>query len=304
MTFRKLTGASVCSGIGGAEVAAPGIDWRFCSEIEPFPATVLAHRLGTPNFGDLTNWRKWDHGTVDILCGGTPCQSFSTMGGRKGMADARGNLALAFCDLARATQARWIVWENVDGVLTSSGGRDYAAFLGALVERGYSVAWRVLDVQLVRSRSFPATLPQRRRRVYLVGHAGADCRCAARALLVAPHDRGNIAPSAKARARLSLDDHRPVGAGKHGVAHCLRANNGIATNAASDNILFDEPRPRKLTPLEYERLMGFPDGWTDVPPHSASDNTRRKALGNAWGINAAEWVLDRIQYVDEQGACS
>ena len=300
----KMRGASVCSGIGGAEVAAPDIDWKWCAEIDPFPAAVLAHRFpNLPNFGDLTKWSSWDHGTVDILCGGTPCQSFSKMGGRGGMADTRGNLAIAFCDLACATRARWIVWENVDGVFTSSGGQDFAAFVGALVERGYSVAWRVLDLQLVRSRRFPRTLPQRRRRVYLVGHVGTDCRCAAEALLVAPTNSGDPASGAKARSRFAAENHRLAGAGKHGVAHCLRANPGIATNVGSDNILFDEPRPRKLTPLEHERLMGFPEGWTDLPNHPSPDPARRKALGNAWGIPAAEWVLGRIMEVERMGAC-
>ena len=304
-TAKKMRGATVCTGIGGAEVAAGDlIDWRFCSEIDPFANAVLAHRFPKlPNFGNLTEWRSWNHGKLDILCGGTPCQSFSAMGRRRGMADTRGNLALAFCDLARSARARWIVWENVDGVFTSNGGRDFAAFLGALVERGYSVAWRVLDVQLVRSRSFPRTLPQRRRRVFLVGHYGTDCRCAAEALLVAPPDCGDPAARATARSEVAPRDGRIAGAGKNGVAHCLRANAGIATNVASDNILFDEPRPRKLTPLECERLMGFPDGWTDLPHFPATDDIRRRALGNAWGVNAAEWVLDRIAAVDRGGAC-
>ena len=292
-TEKTLTGASVCSGIGGAEVAAPSIRWKWQSEIADFPSAVLAHRFpDVPNLGDLTEHRSWNLDPVDLLCGGTPCQSFSNMGRRGGMADARGNLSLAFCDLAARLSARWIVWENVEGVLTSNSGRDFAAFIGALVERGYSLAWRMLDLQLVRSRSFPRTLPQRRRRVYLVGHLGADPRHPAEALLVAPKLRGDPASSAKARAEMARADNRLVGAGRSGVAHCLRANAGIATNAQSDNILFDQPRPRKLTPLECERLMGFPDGWTDIP--GAKDDERRVALGNAWGVAAAEWVIDRI----------
>lgn len=212
------------------------------------------------------------------------------------MADARGNLAYEFCRLAEHLRARWIVWENVDGVLTSAGGRDFGSFIGTLVDCGYGLAWRVLDLQLVRSRRFPRTLPQRRRRVYLVGCLGADPRRAAETLLVSPRVSGDPATSAKARAGASAEDHRPAGAGRNGIAHCLRANGGIATNVASDNILFDEPRPRRLTPLECERLMGFPDGWTDID--GATDEERRAALGNAWGVAAAEWVLGRVMHME------
>ncbi|MFN9291824.1 MAG: DNA cytosine methyltransferase, partial [Planctomyces sp.] len=116
------------------------------SEIEPFPAAVLAHRFpNVPNYGDMTKFEEWpiEPGTVDLLVGGTPCQAFSVAGLRKGLKDPRGNLMLTYLAIAARLKPRWIVWENVPGVPSSNGGRDFAAFLSALAELRYGFAYRV-----------------------------------------------------------------------------------------------------------------------------------------------------------------
>ena len=139
---------SVCSGIEAATVAWRSLGWHcaFVSEIEPFASEVLKRRLPqVPNLGDFTKIRGTGNGEremgkevadydgdIDLLVGGTPCQSYSYAGLRGGIADPRGNLALEFVRLAERTDARWVVWENVVGVLTSGGGRDFAAFLSEL----------------------------------------------------------------------------------------------------------------------------------------------------------------------------
>jgi site-specific DNA-cytosine methylase len=154
-----------------ASVAWEHMGWEpvgFC-EIEPFPSAILKHRFpNVINYGDLTKFREWqiEPGTVDVLVGGTPCQAFSVAGLRKGLEDPRGNLALTFLALADKIKPRWILWENVPGVLTSSGGRDFYSFLSALGELGYGFAWSVLDAQHFG-------VPQRRRRVFVVAHLGA-----------------------------------------------------------------------------------------------------------------------------------
>ena len=165
---------SVFSGIEAASVAWESLGWEAVgfSEIEPFPCAVLKHRFpNTPNYGDITKYNDWpiEPGTVNLLIGGSPCQSFSVAGLRKGLADPRGNLALTFLGLADKLKPRWIVWENVPGVLSSGGGRDFGAFLGALVELGYGFAYRVLDAQYVGG---PRAVPQRRRRVFVVASLG------------------------------------------------------------------------------------------------------------------------------------
>ncbi len=185
---------SVCSGIEAASVAWNPLGWEaaFFSEIEPFPSAVLAHHYPTvPNYGDMNAFASWPEARLDLLVGGTPCQSFSVAGLRGGMADPRGNLALVYLALADRYRPRWIVWENVPGVLSSSGGRDFGAFLGGLGELGYGWAYRVLDAQFFG-------VPQRRRRVFVVGHLG-DWRRAAAVLFEPASLRRDSPPSREAR---------------------------------------------------------------------------------------------------------
>ena len=187
---------SVCSGMEAASVAWHPLGWTPVgfSEIEPFPCAILKHRFpNIPNYGSLTEYQSWpiEPGAVDLLVGGTPCQSFSVAGLRKGLADPRGNLALTFLGLADKLKTRWIVWENVPGVLSSGGGRDFGSFLGALVELGYGFAYRVLDAQHFG-------VPQRRRRVFVVAHLG-DWRPAAEVLSLADGLSGYLAAGKQKR---------------------------------------------------------------------------------------------------------
>ena len=181
---------SVCSGIEAATVAWHDLGWEAAaySEIEKFPSAVLAHHYPhVPNLGDMTNFKEWPNDSIDLLVGGTPCQSFSVAGLRKGLADPRGNLMLTFGAIADKYRPRWLVWENVPGVLSSNRGRDFAAFLGTLEELGYGFAYRVLDAQYFG-------VAQRRRRVFVVGYLG-DWRPAAAVLFERESLCGNPAPS-------------------------------------------------------------------------------------------------------------
>ena len=202
---------SVCSGIEAATQAFHPLGWEpvAFSEIEPFPSAVLAHHYpSVPNWGDMTRFEEWPDEPVDLLCGGTPCQSFSVAGLRQGLADPRGNLMLTFGAIAGRYRPRWLVWENVPGVLSANGGRDFGTFLGMLGQLGYGVAYRVLDAQHVRTRRFPFAVPQRRRRVWVVAYLG-DWRRAAAVLFdreslsghPAPRrEAGQIAPTIPARS--------------------------------------------------------------------------------------------------------
>jgi DNA (cytosine-5)-methyltransferase 1 len=171
---------SVCSGIEAASVAWHPLGWdpQWFSEIESFPSEVLKQRFpDVPNLGDMTQLTSnptFNEKSIDLLVGGTPCQSFSVAGLRGGLADPRGNLMLTFLGLADAKKPKWIVWENVPGVLSSNGGKDFGTFLGALAELGYGFAYRVLDAQHFG-------VAQRRRRVFVVGYLG-DWRLAAAVL--------------------------------------------------------------------------------------------------------------------------
>jgi DNA (cytosine-5)-methyltransferase 1 len=114
---------SVCSGMEAASVAWHPIGWQPVgfSEIEPFPCAILKHRFPhTPNHGSLTEYKQWplEPGAIDLLVGGTPCQSFSVAGLRKGLDDPRGNLCLMFLGIADKLKPRWLVFENVPGLLS------------------------------------------------------------------------------------------------------------------------------------------------------------------------------------------
>ena len=182
---------SICSGIEAASVAWHDLQWQAVgfSEIEPFPCAVLSHRYpATSNFGDMTCHADWniEPGAVDLVVGGTPCQAFSVAGLRAGLADPRGNLALTFLAIVDRLRPQWVGWENVPGVLSSNGGRDFGAFVGALVELGYGFAYRVLDAQHFG-------VAQRRRRVFVVANA-TDWRRAAAVLFEPESLRGDSAP--------------------------------------------------------------------------------------------------------------
>jgi DNA (cytosine-5)-methyltransferase 1 len=184
---------SVCSGIEAATVAWHPLGWVAAaySEIEAFPRAVLTHHYPTvPLHGDFTTIRGNEYGPIDLLVGGTPCQDFSVAGLRTGIAGDRGNLTLEFLRLASRTEPRWIVWENVPGVLSSDGGRALGAFLGGLAELGYGFAYRVLDAQHFG-------LAQRRARVFVVGYLG-DWRRAAAVLFERESLQGHPAPSREA----------------------------------------------------------------------------------------------------------
>jgi len=258
---------------------------------------------------------------IDVLVGGTPCQSFSVAGLRKGLADPRGNLALVYLAIADRYRPDWLVWENVPGVLSSNGGRDFGAFLGALGHLGYGFCFRVLDGQYFG-------LAQRRKRVFVVGCFG-DWRRAAAVLLERESLQGHPAPCRESGERIA--DTITVGANQYSgfigepVATTLTSkwrSDGesktlIAFNARQDSNASGDITPtlgakdtghgvatksavRRLTPLECERLQGFPDGYTDVVYRKkpATDGPRYKALGNSMAVPVVRWIGDRIEMVE------
>ena len=200
---------SLCSGIEAATVAWHPLGWEAVaySEIERFPSELLAHHYpNTPNLGDMTKFKEWTNvSNVDLLVGGTPCQSFSVAGLRKGLDDPRGNLMLTYLAIAKQYRPNWLVWENVPGVLSSNGGRDFGSFLGGLAECGYGFAYRVLDAQFFG-------VAQRRRRVFVVGYLG-DWRAAAAVLFERHSLQGHPAPSREKRQSVAASVESGVDGG-------------------------------------------------------------------------------------------
>jgi len=371
---------SVCSGIEAASVAWHPLGWKpaFYSEIEKFPREVLAHHYpDVPLHGDFTTIGENEYGSIELLVGGTPCQSFSIAGLRKGLSDERGNLALQYLKLAQRERPRWLVWENVPGVLSSNGGRDFGCFLGGLVKLGYGFSYRVLDAQYFG-------VAQRRRRVFVVGHLG-DWRPSAAVLFERQSLSGDIAPSREARKAASgqsvecfagsnqtetastlettchdysrSDNFNCIAfpaemsstqsASAENISPCLSASHKIAfaqnqrdevrelkvagalsaqpgmkqqtfaiqtSNTGANGKNYSEEVSqtldrsaapaiatrklvRRLTPVECERLQGFPDGYTDIRSNTP-DGPRYKALGNSMAVPVMSWIGQRIQEVD------
>lgn len=186
---------SVCSGMEAASVAWHDLGFTplAFAEIDAFPSAILKHRFpNTPNYGDLTKYKEWpiEPGSVDLLVGGTPCQAFSVAGLRKGLADPRGNLSLTFLGLVQHLRPRWVLWENVPGVLSSGkpAGSDFASFLAGLGELGYGWAYRICDAQFYG-------VPQRRRRIFVSATNTGDWRVAAETLSLAEGMRGYLEAS-------------------------------------------------------------------------------------------------------------
>jgi DNA (cytosine-5)-methyltransferase 1 len=190
---------SVCSGIEAATVAWESLGWQpvFFAEIDPFCCALLKEKYPeVPNLGDFTKIQASDiREPIDVMVGGTPCQSFSVAGKRGGLDDPRGNLTLEFLRLAGRLRPTWIVWENVPGVLSIDKGRTFGAFLHALGELGYGFAYRILDAQFFG-------VAQRRRRVFVVGCLGSWQRAAA-VLFDAPGLRWNPPPSREKGKRVA-----------------------------------------------------------------------------------------------------
>ena len=281
---------SVCSGIEAASKAWEPIGWEpvAFSEIEPFPSAVLKHHWpDVPNLGDMSKYEQWpiQSGSVDLLVGGTPCQSFSVAGLRQGLKDPRGNLMLTYLAIAERLKPRWLVWENVPGVLSSNGGKDFGSFLGALGELGYEWAYRVLDAQWFG-------VAQRRRRVFVVAHLG-EGSLAAKVLFESESVRRNPAPSREAGQGVATDAEECFGVNsKQGesVAETLlatdykgpghnRDHNFIAKPVIIDRAAFNQGENAQYKPrIEHGETM---DSLVARGPHAVAIPIHDQATRNA-----------------------
>ncbi|KRS17516.1 Modification methylase BanI [Roseovarius indicus] len=277
---------TVCSGIGAPELSAPWIDWKYQSETEPFPAAVLAHRFPDAiNLGDMTKFEEWPDANVDVLCGGTPCQSFSVAGLRKGLDDPRGNLMLTYLAIARRYQPKWLVWENVPGVLSSNGGRDFGALLRGLGELGYGFAYRVLDAQYVRTCGFELAVPQRRRRVFVVGYLG-DWRRAAAVLFDGESLSGNPPPRRE-------EGERPAPT----ISARTKGGGGLGTDFDCDGGLIPQVSPAmKARDAKGPSSDGDGDGLPLVPvaiqERAVSENPENGPQGSGVRQDGSAYTLE------------
>ncbi|WP_420300618.1 phage N-6-adenine-methyltransferase [Enterobacter sp. BNK-8] len=319
---------SVCSGIEAASKAWEPLGWKpaWFSEIEPFPSAVLAHHWPeVSNLGDMTKIadavRAGEVEAPDVLVGGTPCQAFSIAGLREGLSDDRGQLTLSYVELANAIDAKRrersepeaiIVWENVPGVLSSKDNA-FGCFLAGLAGESSElqpaggkwthagcvsgpervIAWRVLDAQFFG-------VAQRRRRVFVVASARKGFDPAA---VLFEQDVGGGSTEANnvgSKGCSSTVDNctlyrfrRTDSYIDDGVSSTLSARD---YKDRRDLVVMADNRVRTLTPLEYERLQGFPDAHTLIPYDGklADDAPRYKAIGNSMAVPVMRWIGERI----------
>jgi DNA (cytosine-5)-methyltransferase 1 len=286
---------SVCSGIEAATVAWHPLGWEPAgfAEIEKFPSEVLKHHYPTmPNYGDMTKFKEWgiEPGTIDLLVGGTPCQSFSVAGLRKGLSDPRGNLMLTYGAIADYFKPTWIVWENVPGVLSSNHGRDFGTFLGMLGQLGYGFAYRVLDAQYFG-------VAQRRRRVFVVGYLG-DWRRAAAVLFESESLCGNPAPSREAGKESAAQPKECAAyggnnqSGRINVATACNAHGGTGRiDFESETFIAHTLRGRGFDASEDGTGRGTP-----LIPFAIQDirGTEKAQNGRGWNDDRSAYTVDTL----------
>lgn len=264
--------ATICSGIEAPTVAWQPLGWKpiWFSEIEPFPSAALKHHYPeVPNLGDITQITKEqidNLGPVDLICGGTPCQGFSVAGHRKGMDDPRSQLAIRFLQIVGYLRPVWFVWENVPGVFSSWSDaeeedyqtNDFDQFLTAVSELGYGWAYRILDAQYFG-------VPQRRRRIFLVGHI-RNWQCAAAVLFERESLYRNPSPSQKERKSVTgAFSARTKSGGEFGTD--FDCNGGIISGtigANHDNIKSDHASVVAGTLKSCSGKSGTPNGAEEV----------------------------------------
>ena len=294
-----MTYLSVYSGIEAATVAWEPLGFTPIgfAEIEPFPCELLKQKYpNVKNYGDITQYEKWDIEQFDILVGGTPCQSFSIAGKRGGVNDIRGQLIYSYLDIVGKYKPQWVIWENVPGVLSSGKGLDFASFLSGLEKCGYGWAYRVLDAQYFG-------VPQRRRRVFVVGRSDNRTDLAAKVLFEPESMRSDFKKGGKIQKKPTSIIEKGIDYFRRGGNYKYHRDKKASTlrNSASPDcfdLVVDRYLIRRLTPLECERLQGFPDNYTQIewngkPKDQCPDSHRYKAIGNSMAVPVMrDWRKD------------
>lgn len=316
-----MTYGSICSGIEVAHIALQPLGYKplWFSENADFPSKLLRyHYPDIPNYGDMmgiaTKIKNGEIPSPMLLCGGTPCNSFSSLGKQLGLDDDRGMLSLEFCNIANAIDdirlsnnegQCLVLWENVEGVLKDKGNA-FGMFLhritdndstlkvkkwsscGIVKGKKRTAVWRILD-------AVNFGLPQKRKRLFVLATANPDYNLFDTLLEIGNYTIKKSKAKKNYESIIKDNTHIEVFAD---VANCLFAAYGVkynGNNTANNGTLFvaENGRLRRFTPIECERLMGIPDNYTLIPS-SRGDIQRYKALGNAWAVNVIRWIGERI----------
>jgi len=317
-----LTVGSLFSGVGGLDLGleqAGGFEIRWQCENDPYCRKVLARHWPDVDLnGDVKDVGRTTLASCDLLCGGFPCTDLSVAGRRKGLAGEGSGLWWEFHRLIGELSPTWVLIENVVGLLSSNGGEDLAVILHGLEELRYGWNFRILDSQYFG-------VPQRRRRVFIVGHFGGVCP--PEILLESEgvcgdteevdeqgkEVAGTLGGGTNSEGVSWYERHDQDGrvidlTGKPTQTLSANADNACdlpLVLAHSSQGGADRPPtlspipdavPRRLTPRECERLQGFPDDWTRYADDGTElvDAPRYRMMGNAVTVNVAEWIGRRL----------
>jgi len=310
-----------------ADLSKQSRNWPICvgySEIDKYAIKVYERNFnGHINYGNATTINAAELPDFDLLVGGFPCQAFSVAGKRAGFNDTRGTLFFDIARILKEKQPRHLVLENVKGLLSHDSGRTFTTIIGVLTDLGYSVEWQVLN-----SKNFG--VPQNRERVYIVGHLGGECRGKVFPIIgnggkaievvgylntptwqkrnesirrvyssegVAPTiptgTGGGVMPKIVSGIDLSTQEAKLT---RQARTIQARYGKGYSNRKAETTGVYDGSRIRRLTPVECERLQGFPDNWTKygVGDETISDTQRYKMCGNAVTVNTVQAVMERL----------
>lgn len=318
---------SMFSGIGGFELGIQNsnhpLECVGYSEIDAPAIQTYKEHFNHEPFGDATELDPSNVPDFDLLVGGFPCQAFSIAGKRGGFDDTRGTLFFDIARILRHHRPANFILENVKGLLSHDGGRTFRTIITTLTELGYGVEWQILN-----SKDF--NVPQSRERIYIVGHYGNECARQVfpitgsttsnlKEITQGVSDSQRIYRPVLARTLKALGGGQGALTGLYvdesvmrGVtrnkakdgqvtyterdqATCVDANYGKGFDnhgqrtgiSYSDDIGF---AVRKLTPVETERLQGFPDNWTFGP----SDTQRYKQCGNAVTTTVVTSIINKL----------
>ena len=249
------------------------------SEIDKYATQIYQkHFPNHKNYGDITKIDEKSLPDFDLLVGGFPCQSFSIAGKRGGFEDTRGTMFFEIARIVREKQPRLLLLENVKGLLSHDKGKTFTTIISTLDELGYDCQWQVLN-------SKNHGVPQNRERVFIIGHLRGT-------------SRPEVFPFGESNPR-TLEQVIAGGQGNRvyktsGVA-CTQASQAGGRGAKTGLYTEDNSKIRRLTPLECERLQGFPDSWTaEGTEGKISDTQRYKCCGNAVTVNVIRDIIIKL----------
>ena len=306
------TAVSLFAGVGGFDLALEraGVKVVASVEIDKKCQIVLAkHFPQSTIFGDIqgvTGEQLIAAGFIPgsgIVTGGFPCQDLSVAGKRAGLSGNRSGLFWEICRILDETKAQSFLLENVGGLLSSNSGRDMRTVINALNERGYNIAWRSFN-----SQHFG--VPQRRKRIFIVGCLNASGKRAAEILAFEEGRRWFIGTGGKEESKATVGSPKRTASDLiYTFSKARRAQNvedyetwverdftntmnsfDNATEVRATELIVSQGRVRRLMPIEMERLQGFPDNWTD----GQADSNRYKQMGNAVAVPVVQFIIDRM----------